>query len=294
MNKMYIYLSLLLFTCFICPLSSASVPNKITYQGYLEKNNVAYTGTESMQFKIFDALTNGTPLWTSSQMDVDVNEGAFAAVIEPTGVDWFNKSTYIEIIIEGTALSPREPLYSVPYAIVASSAAGSTGDFKINTTNKLYLDGGDNTYIYETAADTMSFVVGGTEEAFLSDTEGLVTDYGFFHYRGELSEVDFDQDDLTTNGSWHDLGIADIVPDGAKAVLLEVLVTDDAVGSPIRFRKNGNTDVQYSVSRVCTMVANVSHETNVIVPCDSSGEIEYSTDNLTYTDIWIVVLGWWK
>jgi len=37
------------------------------------------------------------------------------------------------------------------------------GDLKIPATSKLYFDGGSHTYIYEQAADTLDFVVGGTQ-----------------------------------------------------------------------------------------------------------------------------------
>ena len=48
------------------------------------------------------------------------------------------------------------------------------GDVEISATNKLYLDGGTHTYIYEQAADTLDFVVGGQQ--MLTMVEGG-TDY---------------------------------------------------------------------------------------------------------------------
>ena len=44
----------------------------------------------------------------------------------------------------------------------ASQAASFTGDLSLAATGKLYLDGGSNTYIYEEAADTISFFTNGT------------------------------------------------------------------------------------------------------------------------------------
>lgn len=50
----------------------------------------------------------------------------------------------------------------------SSFVIGSGLDFKLAAAKKLYLDGGSNTYIWESAADDISFVTGNTE-AFLID-----------------------------------------------------------------------------------------------------------------------------
>ena len=53
----------------------------------------------------------------------------------------------------------------------ATTSALSISDVSIavDATDRLYLDGGDNTYIYETAADIMDFIVGGVHLLRLND-----------------------------------------------------------------------------------------------------------------------------
>jgi len=46
-----------------------------------------------------------------------------------------------------------------------AQTVANVGDVKINATNKLYLDGGDDTFISQTSANTVSFYAGGTSNA---------------------------------------------------------------------------------------------------------------------------------
>jgi hypothetical protein len=57
---------------------------------------------------------------------------------------------------------------------LTAAAATFTGDVSLAATKKLYLDGGSNTYLYESVADTISFVVSGTERLKLGPT-GVLT-----------------------------------------------------------------------------------------------------------------------
>lgn len=103
-----------------------SVPTGVNYQGRLEQGGLPVTGTKSMTFRVFSAATGGTPLWTSAAQNVSVSLGLFNVVL-PIPVDALigGASRYLEVEVEGTVLSPREPLNAVPYAMVAKTVEGT-------------------------------------------------------------------------------------------------------------------------------------------------------------------------
>lgn len=111
--------------------------------------------------------------------------------------------------------------------------------------------------------------------------------------RGDPASVDFDEGDLTTTGldEWRDLDLSSIVTAGAKAVVLNVLIVDDATNSQLQFRKNGNSNVN-NVFRLRTQVIGHGMQGMGIVSCDTSRVIEYAGSNLTFTSIDITVCGW--
>jgi len=113
----------------------------------------------------------------------------------------------------------------------------------------------------------------------------------FFYDRGDPAS--YDKTDFTTDGAWHDWDLSAIVPAGAKAVLLFVQIKDDAVGSYLGFRENGNSNA-YNVSTIRTQVANIFADGDLICACDSSRIIEYIGSNLAFVTTQAVVKGWWK
>ncbi len=110
--------------------------------------------------------------------------------------------------------------------------------------------------------------------------------------RGDPATIDFDETALTTDGTWRDLDLSSIVPPDAKLVSLWIRVRDDAAGSSFSLRQNGNTNAN-NRDQIITQVANVWNSANMLVTPDTSGVVEYLADNLTWTDIWITVRGWW-
>lgn len=124
-----------------------------------------------------------------------------------------------------------------------------------------------------------------------SDAADSAAEAEAFTDRGDPSSVDFETGDFTTDNTWKDLDLSSIVPAGVVAVLLHVAVKDDAVGSLLQFRKNGNSNAR-AISRVKTQVANIDFFVTIIVACDTNRVIEYLGDNLTFSTIEMTVLGW--
>jgi hypothetical protein len=104
-------------------------PMKINHQGRLfDPSMTAVNGPHTMTFSVYSAATGGSPLWTESQ-DLTFEDGYYATTlgaVTPFAHDLFAGSTmYLSIQIDNDAeMTPREPVDSVPYSMVASNATG--------------------------------------------------------------------------------------------------------------------------------------------------------------------------
>ncbi len=107
----------------------------------------------------------------------------------------------------------------------------------------------------------------------------------------DTGSSDFTQSSLTTDATWRDLDLSSIVPAGAVAVVLRVMLYDDVAGSYLAFRKNGSTN-EVAISPVRTQVASVYNDGVLIVSCDDSRMVEYKGSAVTFSSIDITVLGW--
>ena len=110
-------------------IKPGSVPGSLNYQGRLERDNAPVTGAIYLTFRIYNSLTGGDPascgtggacLWSSSEISVNAAQGIFSAPITPP-LDIFATGAplYLEVQVESDVLTPREPLNSVTYAMVA-------------------------------------------------------------------------------------------------------------------------------------------------------------------------------
>lgn len=96
-----------------------AVPGSFNFQGRLEDAGTPVQGTRSIVFNLYDALTSGN-LLDSNTVSVTVTQGLFnASVTFSTTALAASGQKYLELVVAGTTLSPREPLQSVPYAQVA-------------------------------------------------------------------------------------------------------------------------------------------------------------------------------
>ncbi len=101
-------------------ITPGAVPGTINYQGRLERDNAPITGDIHLFFRIYNASSGGTQRWSSPEIKVTAAQGIFSAPITPPW-DVFsrNEILYLEVQVESDVLTPREPLSSVAYALVA-------------------------------------------------------------------------------------------------------------------------------------------------------------------------------
>ena len=120
-NKIKIlFTTVVVSLCMFLSAVFSATPNKVNYQGVLKEKGQLVTGTRKMKFAIYDTPTGGNPKWTSGEVNVQVNGGAFRYVLEPTGINWGTGGPYyLELTVEGQVLSPREEVGSSIYALHA-------------------------------------------------------------------------------------------------------------------------------------------------------------------------------
>jgi microcystin-dependent protein len=91
----------------------AEVPNEITYSGRLREFGKPVNGKRTVNFRIYDA--NG-PVWQTGNFSIQVTSGAFSCILTPT-INWEKKDYWIETVVNGKELSPREKVSAHPFAL---------------------------------------------------------------------------------------------------------------------------------------------------------------------------------
>ncbi|OGE08281.1 hypothetical protein A3A60_02110 [Candidatus Curtissbacteria bacterium RIFCSPLOWO2_01_FULL_42_26] len=102
-----------------------SVPTIISHQGrLLNSSNQPVTSNVSVEFKIYDALTGGTQVWTETQSITPDSLGFYETFLG--GVTALPSSlpnpSYLQITVQSETLSPRLQFGVVPFAQKAGMA----------------------------------------------------------------------------------------------------------------------------------------------------------------------------
>ena len=110
------------------------LPMVLPYQGTLSKAGAPFTGTQAMQFKLYSDAS-GAAFWTSDPRNVEVVGGKFAVTLGDANdtdkleaQDFRHSELYVELVVDGTTLSPMQRIAPAPQAVTAAQAAG---DFTI-------------------------------------------------------------------------------------------------------------------------------------------------------------------
>ena len=124
--------------------AEAQVPERINYQGRLVRGSNLVNGSVQIVFRMYDADTGGIVQYAETQTVAAV-DGLYSTTIGgETGLAdvLTNDRLYLEVEVDGTTLSPREQLVSVPFALMAGAVTNGaiTGrmlaDYAV-TSNKL-------------------------------------------------------------------------------------------------------------------------------------------------------------
>jgi hypothetical protein len=119
--------------------ASAAVPPKMSYQGYLTSpTGVPVSATVSMTLKLYDALTGGNLVWSETQ-PVAVANGVYNVVLGiglvPLDETVLNGPRFLTVAVETDPdMTPRTPLASAPYAILAKALDGTINASQVTGT----------------------------------------------------------------------------------------------------------------------------------------------------------------
>ncbi|MBN2057384.1 MAG: hypothetical protein JW782_01125 [Candidatus Saganbacteria bacterium] len=167
-------------TILLTDTGTYAVPSAMNIQGRaMDDAGSPLSGSQSMTFRIYKIETGGSAVWSknySVNIEAD-NLGVFNVIIggdDDTGRDFpeFRTEThYLEIVLNGRALVPRQRLVSVPYAITSRNLVG--GSAKIGYDKQLYGSGVPLTYAVGAFGQSPSAVEIGSGasgyDAFIND-----------------------------------------------------------------------------------------------------------------------------
>lgn len=142
----------------------------------------------------------------------------------------------------------------------------------------------------------------------LGDTYGASDSGKFYYWNANLNAwktglgyefverlanaIDFDKTAFTCDGALHldGLDLSAIVPVGAIAVRIRLMVLDDAAGSVVTLRRDAGSG--QNVIEVRPSVANIFEKRVEDISIDSDRLLDYVCANTVYNNIDLTVLGW--
>lgn len=197
MRRSFFHPALLMSIVALAASASAQVPNTINYQGRLIDGTNLVNGSVGLSLRLYNSSVSGTLLYADSNQVV-VADGLYSTFIGDGTIAGnlvtalTNSSVWLETEIDGTVLTPREQVTSVPYAL---HVRGLLVDTNYNIThnpelgNTIYpgsirslLSGGTGNIISNGA--NYAVVAGGNQNWINSDSPEAVISGGGFNRIG--------------------------------------------------------------------------------------------------------------
>jgi len=160
--------ALILMLCFAMS-ANGQVPQLINYQGQLnDDEDNPLSGTFSLEFRIYDAKTGGSLLWNEIQ-SITTTDGTFNVLlgsVKALPSNLFDNSTsrFLEVRVNGTALSPRRQFASVPYAFTSRGG----GSVWLTSGNNVFRSSGKVGIGTSNPRDPLGIRAQGTQEGLIS------------------------------------------------------------------------------------------------------------------------------
>jgi microcystin-dependent protein len=136
----------MLLLCIETSRSFSGVPNEMRYNGRLRSYQTLVDGKINFNFKIYDQAESGTAIWESGNKYLQVSNGIFSFDINPdkTKVDWRKENLWLQLVVEGKELEPREKLMAYPYSFHSRTSEG----LSVNTNDDIEIEvGSEKVYI---------------------------------------------------------------------------------------------------------------------------------------------------
>lgn len=108
---------------------TAALSSGISYQGRLfDSGGAPLDGSYTMRFNVYDDPVAGSALWDSGNVSVLVEDGLFNVKLGVDQGDFDGQALWLNIIVEGETLSPRQEILAAPYALSLRPGADIVGD----------------------------------------------------------------------------------------------------------------------------------------------------------------------
>lgn len=110
-------------------VAAAQVPTTMIHQGrLLDRSGAPASGSQSVVYRIYDSATGGTPLWTET-LTVTLDDGYFSTQLGGTTpltpAIFSGRTRFLGVTVGADPeMTPREPIGSVPFALVAGNVTG--------------------------------------------------------------------------------------------------------------------------------------------------------------------------
>jgi hypothetical protein len=115
-----------------------------TYQGHLQDNGTAYSGTCDIRFDLYNASSGGSSFGQQTRTNVTVINGVFTVSDLDFGASPFDGGDrWLEISVRcpaglggyGSPFAPRQQMTAVPYALFATSSSVDASDVDFSSGN---------------------------------------------------------------------------------------------------------------------------------------------------------------
>ena len=102
---------------------ASELGTEFRYQGRLRQAGAPLTGTPDLEFSLWDAATDGAQIGgLQSLSDHPVTNGLFTAPLDFGAGAFDGNARWLQIVVEGNTLTPRQKLTAAPYALFALGA----------------------------------------------------------------------------------------------------------------------------------------------------------------------------
>ncbi|MBN1756575.1 hypothetical protein JW877_10255 [bacterium] len=148
--------------------ASAQIPRSINFQGKLtDPDGIAIEGFTNINFVLYDSITAGIPLWNSGVTTVNCTKGLFDIILGPIPLN-FDQPYWMELVVNGETLIPRQPLSAAPYAMYSLTANMADTAMAVEWSNIYALPPGFADGIDDTGSST-----GGTGDTMIAHWDSI-------------------------------------------------------------------------------------------------------------------------
>ena len=135
------------------------------YQGSLRDGGGPANGLYDLRFTLWDAAVGGTQIGSSvALVDVPVARGFFDVELDFGPGAWAGDARWLEVTVDGTVLSPRQPVTSTPRSL-------STRGVEVDANGRVGIGGSPSTFAFDVAGS--AHVAGPLAVNHTSPTEQL-------------------------------------------------------------------------------------------------------------------------